>query len=536
MGIKWFFALNDAGGNFANYAVMSQVAVLSARRYTTLEAHFLFDGAPCVLTEWMQQQGVRVIHHRTSVYDRLRQHATETGMKNTLTTGAGAFLRLDIPEVCAQHGIDDPFVLYTDCDVLFLRDIEPGLANLDPRYFAAAPQFHQHDASDMNSGVLWMNLENLRGMQDRFRDFIRTNLDTLRLTGFDQAALRAFYGRRRWGRPAWDELPLTLNWKPHWGRNDEASIVHFHGPKPTQRVQLARRTAPATLVKLAGPEYYAYCLRWDEFARELAASVAFFPPARSRLSDFPPVIADFDEALYAAENLDVAVAVQSGYYRSGLEHYLTAGFWEDRAGVQEVLVQQVQVRLAPVEPGLRPLRPGLAPLRAARIAGRLFASLSAGSKRFGAPVRRARPSRTLVLGNDDVARYLACLTPHPVTTAPPPWGPAGANLAPIAHPARAFDNVLLVMAGAVPEGWESSEWMREIARVTQPGGIVAAWFDSQKPVPARNKVAGAKRVGLKVRRNRWFEVLAQQAGVGGDRAGLVMLRRRTRKRRTPRPA
>ena len=30
-----------------------------------------------------------------------------------------------------------------------------------------------------------------------------------------------------------DLLPDELNWKPYWGLNSNAEIVHFHGPKPS---------------------------------------------------------------------------------------------------------------------------------------------------------------------------------------------------------------------------------------------------------------------------------------------------------------
>ena len=38
--------------------------------------------------------------------------------------------------------------------------------------------------------------------------------------------LRAFFGDN------YTALSRTLNWKPYWGWNPEAEIVHFHGPKP----------------------------------------------------------------------------------------------------------------------------------------------------------------------------------------------------------------------------------------------------------------------------------------------------------------
>lgn len=538
MAIKWFFALNDAGGNFANYAVMSKVAVLSARRHTQLEPHFLFDGAPCELTQWMERQGVRVIPHRTSVYDRLDQHARETGKKNTLTTGAGAFLRLDIPDVCAQNGIDDRYVLYTDCDVLFRREVASDLLPLEPTYFAAAPQFHQNDPSDMNSGVLWMNLDELRPMQERFREFIRENLDTLRLTGFDQAALRAFYGRRRRGGPAWDDLPLALNWKPHWGMNGDAAILHFHGPKPTQRTQLARRTAPPALVKMAGSDYYACCQQWDEVARELGGVVP--PPGSSPgIPTFPAVIAAFDEADYAVNNFDVTLAVRAGNYSNGLEHYLTAGYWEGRAGVAPVAIDQIRARLTAVEPEWRAVPQPIAPPYAARIAGRIFASLMAAE--HAAPAHRRTPrGRTLVLGDAAVARYLACLSAQEVSATAAPWTPDHGKDASGAHtlfripfPASSFEHVVLVLSGKEWSRPASTEWMREVARVTRRNGMVAAWLSLHDgPVGRAETPARVARPRTPTPRDRWFEVLSWHAGVGGDRACLVTMRRRVPLRRT----
>ncbi|MGQ0503636.1 MAG: hypothetical protein ACT4P0_13690 [Panacagrimonas sp.] len=536
MGIKWFFALNDAGGNFANYALMSKVAVLSARRHTQLEPHFLFDGAPCELTRWMEQHGVRVIRHRTSVYERLRQHAQETGRKNTLTTGAGAFLRLDIPDVCAHHGIDDRYVLYTDCDVLFRRDVAPDLLPLEPAFFAAAPQFHQHDPSDMNSGVLWMNLDGLRPLQERFREFIRENLDTLRLTGFDQAALRAFYGHRRWGGPAWDALPLALNWKPHWGMNADAAILHFHGPKPTQRTQLARGTAPPTLVRMAGPDYYACCRQWDEVARDLGGDTlsTTSPP---RIPALPAVIAGFDEAAYAVANIDVALAVRAGHYGNGLEHYLTAGYWEGRAGVAPGASEQVRARLG------AGVIPPVAPPYAARIAGRVLAVLMTAEPAAQAGPRFPR-GRTLVLGSAEVAGFLESLGALEVTAAPAPWagnsgGSPGGTRPPVRIPfaASSFERVVLVLPASEWSRPASTEWMREVARVTRRNGTVAAWL-SLREGPAGHTEAPARmaRPRTPVPRDRWFEVLGWHPGVGGDRACLVTLRRRVPLRRKATPA
>ncbi len=52
---------------------------------------------------------------------------------------AGTYGRMDLPSL----GIDDDFILYTDLDVVFNRDIRlTDFATL-PKYFAAAPQLHK---------------------------------------------------------------------------------------------------------------------------------------------------------------------------------------------------------------------------------------------------------------------------------------------------------------------------------------------------------------------------------------------------------
>ncbi|MBJ3763921.1 hypothetical protein ILP92_14305 [Maribius pontilimi] len=32
-------------------------------------------------------------------------------------------------------------------------------------------------------------------------------------------------------RLAYSDLPLENNWKPYWGTDPDARIIHFHGPK-----------------------------------------------------------------------------------------------------------------------------------------------------------------------------------------------------------------------------------------------------------------------------------------------------------------
>ena len=70
---------------------------------------------------------------------------------------------------------------------------------------------------------MMMNLNTMRrdyeGLMARSREMLGGD------TPYDQLALNDFYAG------CWDHLPLEWNWKPYWGHNPDAKIVHFHGPK-----------------------------------------------------------------------------------------------------------------------------------------------------------------------------------------------------------------------------------------------------------------------------------------------------------------
>lgn len=197
-------------------------AVLSALSNTDLHPVMLYDGEPNRLTMTLEALGVTVIPHRVSIFGRLEQFFTSPG---ALAIAQGAFLRIDIPEIEKES----EFVIYTDCDVVFRR--QPNFSFDAPRFLAAAPQAAPNDyENDMNSGVMVLNVPALRNELDSFRDFICQNLSDDGLPGydpFDQHKYRRFYASRM------GFLPLRMNWKPYWGINEEAEIIHWHGPKPS---------------------------------------------------------------------------------------------------------------------------------------------------------------------------------------------------------------------------------------------------------------------------------------------------------------
>jgi len=234
--MKWFFAVSEISLDHHDhdFRALIRSAVNSARANTRLIPHMIFDGEEGPFTEEIRALGVIVIRHRVSFYDRLEaaQRAQRPDWTSYMFVASGALLRLEIP-LLEQT---DAFVLYTDCDVVFLKD--PVLDHLRPDVFAVAPERDQGSRADMNSGVMVMNLPRLRADLPALVTFLCENFAAV--GGFDQEAYRHFYDG------AWSELTTDYNWKPYWGVNPEASIVHFHGPKP-----------PAIRKLMADPDYGA---------------------------------------------------------------------------------------------------------------------------------------------------------------------------------------------------------------------------------------------------------------------------------------
>ncbi len=209
--MKWYFACNEQS---KEYEPLIKAAVTSAIKNTTLKPHFIYDGKPCELTKWLEEKGVRIIYHRSNLYPILEKKYKG----NELKISTGAYLRCDIPIIEQE----DDYVLYTDCDVIFLKDIE----NIPkPEYFACAPEVDIKNQKIFNTGVMYMNIKKLQKTYKGFCRFIKWNL--WRLVTWDQTAYQLYYGKKC------TPLNLKYNHKIYWGVDENASIIHYHGAKPT---------------------------------------------------------------------------------------------------------------------------------------------------------------------------------------------------------------------------------------------------------------------------------------------------------------
>ncbi|WP_424140263.1 glycosyltransferase [Roseomonas chloroacetimidivorans] len=228
---KWYFCANERGLKREFRSV--RAAVASALRCTTLVPCCIYDGQNCVELERLQKAGVRVLRHSSVLSTELRAAYSEK-----YDVFCGHWLRLDLPML--ETEADQ--VLYTDIDVVFLRD--PRSYAFTPRSVAVCEETRLGDRRHFNSGVMVMNLPALRESRPALLKAVRQRLSRNFLyPPHDQKSLNdALLGEAEWMMP-------EMNWKPYWGPNPDAVIGHFHGPKPWHimkiRAGLAQEMKPS---------------------------------------------------------------------------------------------------------------------------------------------------------------------------------------------------------------------------------------------------------------------------------------------------
>lgn len=210
--MKWYTGINDAG--LPHYSEHLRAALSSAISVGGLDAHILFDGEPNDLFAAMGRSDFTVHRCRTGIWNDIQAQPPVSGWSPQVA--AGAYLRLEIPSIER----DDEFVLYTDNDVLFTR--KPDLSHVRPRIAAAAVEPVPGGWKNRCSGVLVLNLPALRREYDEMIGLARATLGT---SMYDQDVYNIHLEDK------WGDLPLEAHWKPYWGVNPSASIVHFNGPK-----------------------------------------------------------------------------------------------------------------------------------------------------------------------------------------------------------------------------------------------------------------------------------------------------------------
>lgn len=231
--MKCYFACNSGVSNSQVYRDLLEVTLKTARKNTTLDLYCLYDGTPddpaCKI---MRDYRVHVVFHRITFEKELLELYTPAYMQQRLgrveeIEGViGTFTRMDVPLIEE----DEDFVLFCDVDVMFLQDIRQEELP-QPQYCAAAPEIRKDfDVSwrghrFFNAGVMYLNVSGMRKKRDAFLSMLRRK-EPSKIECFDQGYLNHLCEKD------FDELDLEYNWKPYWGINRDAKIIHMHSAKP----------------------------------------------------------------------------------------------------------------------------------------------------------------------------------------------------------------------------------------------------------------------------------------------------------------
>ncbi len=253
--MKWFTAANYASLQNDQFFQLLQAAVRSAKHNTTLTPCLLYDGQDCPQLDWLDQHGVSILRSDLTIAREIQDYLHAQALHHLIPKRLGSWLRLELCPTLRRFGYTDRYILYTDCDVVFLREV--WLEWCKPRTLAAVvrrlggyTRFHILGTRHFNAGVLVLNVDAMVKSYDKFRSFILSNGNGVRrpnqpypfiqkhLLLSDQVALNLFYG------PGATPLPRRYNWNPSEGINPDAVIVHFNGLKWNEWRDFVNGTLP----------------------------------------------------------------------------------------------------------------------------------------------------------------------------------------------------------------------------------------------------------------------------------------------------
>ena len=231
--MKCYFACNKGINESQEYLDMLEVTLNTAKVNTTLSLHFIYNGSETDKAyEIMQKYGVNVIFHQLTFEKELKELYTPEYIKSRLGFAVdlgfiiGTFSRIDIPVIETE----DEYVLICGLDVMFLQDIkQETLPN--PKYCAAAPDIAQDfnlaslGYKFFNADIMYINVKHMREKREQIIEMLK-NKQPSKIDCFDQGYLNHVCEND------FDELAMEYNWKPYWGYNKNAKIVHLHLIKP----------------------------------------------------------------------------------------------------------------------------------------------------------------------------------------------------------------------------------------------------------------------------------------------------------------
>ena len=227
--MKVYFTLTDGIKNDEKNLNMLKLCLKSAKENTSLKLNALYDGIENDnVHKIFLEYGVNVIFTKLSFADKIQKYYKNwkfENLLNSLTRMHGCFLKFDI----ALHEQEEDVVLYSDIDTIFMRDIDwDKFANV--KTLAVAPEFDRDEFAVIkgykyfSAGIMLINIPELKRRREELFYMLDNNVEPYQEC-WDQGFFNHLY------KDDFEVMPFELNWKPYWGRNDNAIIVHVHGWK-----------------------------------------------------------------------------------------------------------------------------------------------------------------------------------------------------------------------------------------------------------------------------------------------------------------
>mgnify|MGYP003289729704 CR=1 FL=1 len=231
--LKCYFAFSNDIENNQVYVDMLSACLSSAKKNTTLDLHCLYDGEKSdklynILSDYNVHTHICRIPFENFIYDLYSESYMNEKFGSIISEASlrSRFLRFLVSEIEKE----DEYVLYCDTDVIFLQDITLADFPKLPKYVLGAPEFKKSDFSYFNAGVMLINVKEASKKYQDFLSMIKSKKYAQCFECCDQGYLNDLY------KNEWEHLPLEYNWKPYWGKNVNAKIIHFHGVKPNSLV------------------------------------------------------------------------------------------------------------------------------------------------------------------------------------------------------------------------------------------------------------------------------------------------------------
>lgn len=224
--MKLYFTLTDGVEKSQINLDMLRLALKSAKENTSLELYALYDGTKDDKAyKIFQEYGTHIIMCKCSFADKIEKYYQNqsTDIRSGIKRMLGCFMKFDI----ALHEKSDDVVLYADIDTMFLKDADWD--SFKVKTIAAAPEFEQNydiikGYKYFGAAPMLINISEARKRREKLFYMLDNHLEPY---------------QECWDQGFWNELykddfepwPLEFNWKPYWGINENATIVHIHGFK-----------------------------------------------------------------------------------------------------------------------------------------------------------------------------------------------------------------------------------------------------------------------------------------------------------------